>query len=98
MASQAFQVAASEAPGVQKRGTRKERLELYALYQQATAGDNNTEEPGLLKRKAKKEWAAWNEKKGMSPEAAEELYVRLVEELKSKPDDGGSSSSSSDEE
>ena len=42
--TQAFQVAASEAPGVQKRGTRKERLELYALHQQATVGDNNTGE------------------------------------------------------
>ncbi|CAH8601838.1 unnamed protein product [Schistosoma rodhaini] len=39
-------------------------LELYALYKQATVGDNNTSSPGILDLKGKAKWNAWNGKKG----------------------------------
>ena len=43
-----------------------ELLALYALFKQATVGDNETAKPGLLDMKGKAKWNAWNEKKGES--------------------------------
>ena len=51
---------------------------------QVTVGDCNTPSPGMFDLKGKYKWQAWNGKKGMSKEEAEEKYIKLVEELKSK--------------
>jgi diazepam-binding inhibitor (GABA receptor modulating acyl-CoA-binding protein) len=45
--------------------TNDELLNLYALYKQATCGDNNTCKPGTFDFKGKKKWEAWNGKKGL---------------------------------
>ncbi|KAJ9589837.1 hypothetical protein L9F63_027903, partial [Diploptera punctata] len=54
----------------------------YALFKQATMGDNETAKPGMLDLKGKAKWEAWNGKKGTSKEAAMEAYIALVEKLK----------------
>ena len=53
-------------------------------HMQVTVGDCNTESPGMFDFKGKYKWQAWNGKKGMSKEEAEEKYIKLVEDLKSK--------------
>ncbi|XP_069683841.1 acyl-CoA-binding protein homolog [Periplaneta americana] len=78
-----FNEAAESVKNLTKRPSDNELLELYALFKQATVGDNNTEKPGMLDLKGKAKWEAWNGKKGMTKEAAMEAYVALAEKLKS---------------
>lgn len=66
------------------RPSDDELLKLYALFKQATVGDNETSRPGLLDLKGKYKWDAWAELKGTSQEDAESQYIELVDELLSK--------------
>ena len=56
-------------------------LELYALYKQGTAGDVDGKRPGMLDIKGRAKYDAWSGKKGMSRDAAQEAYVKLVDRL-----------------
>ncbi|PSN52301.1 Acyl-CoA-binding protein, partial [Blattella germanica] len=77
-----FNEAAESVKALTKRPSDQELLELYALFKQATAGDNSTAKPGMLDLKGKAKWEAWNEKKGTSKEAAMQQYIALAEKLK----------------
>lgn len=79
-----FQEAAENAKKLTKRPSDDELLELYALYKQATVGDNDTAKPGMLDLKGKAKWEAWSNKKGVSKQAAMEAYIELVEKLKAE--------------
>lgn len=57
-------------------------LEIYSLFKQGVVGDNNTIKPGMLDFTGKAKWNAWDAKKGMSKEEAQQKYVALVERLK----------------
>jgi acyl-CoA-binding protein len=46
--------------------TNEEKLALYALYKQATVGDNETAKPGMFDLTGKAKWSAWADKKGAS--------------------------------
>lgn len=65
----AFQNAAKaikdsgKEPGIQKI-TNEEKLSLYGLYKQATAGDNGEKEPWAVQLEAKAKWSAWTANKG----------------------------------
>jgi diazepam-binding inhibitor (GABA receptor modulating acyl-CoA-binding protein) len=54
------------------------KLEVYALFKQATVGDVNTERPGMLDFKGKAKWDAWNSKKGTTQDEAKQQYIELV--------------------
>ncbi|XP_018363036.1 PREDICTED: acyl-CoA-binding protein homolog isoform X2 [Trachymyrmex cornetzi] len=72
---QQFEEAAEAVKALTKRPTDEELLELYALFKQATVGDNNTSKPGMLDLKGKAKWEAWNKKKGTSQEVAKQAYI-----------------------
>ena len=57
------------------------KLEMYALYKQATDGDCNTDKPGMLNFVEKSKWKAWNELVGMSKKDAMKKYIRRYEKL-----------------
>jgi diazepam-binding inhibitor (GABA receptor modulator, acyl-CoA-binding protein) len=59
-------------------------LELYALFKQGTQGDITGSRPGLLDIKGRAKFDAWDKKKGLSKEAAQAAYVKLVSDLESK--------------
>ncbi len=61
-----------------------ELLKLYALYKQATEGDNNTERPGGFDFVAAAKYNAWDSEKGKTKESATEEYIALVQELSTK--------------
>ena len=56
-------------------------LELYALNKQATIGDINADKPAMFDFVAAAKYNAWNAKKGISKEDAQQKYVDYVEEL-----------------
>ena len=57
------------------------KLYLYKYYKQATAGDNDTEQPSFFNFIGKAKWNAWNEVKGTSKTDAMEKYINKVNEL-----------------
>lgn len=59
-----FEKAAADVKNLKSRPTDEELLELYALYKQATVGDNNEAQPGLFQLKEKAKHEFWLKKKG----------------------------------
>lgn len=59
-------------------------LELYALNKQATIGDINADKPAMFDFVAAAKYNAWNEKKGLSKEDAQQHYIDYVNGLFSK--------------
>ena len=55
-----------------------EKLELYALYKQATKGDNDTDAPGFTDFFGRTKWDAWQELSGKSQDWAMEQYINKV--------------------
>jgi len=43
-----------------------QKLNIYALFKQASIGDCNVARPGMMDFKGKSKWDAWDGKKGMS--------------------------------
>ncbi|CAB51338.1 putative acyl-CoA-binding protein [Schizosaccharomyces pombe] len=82
--SSTFEQAAADVKELKETPNSDELLKLYALFKQATVGDNNTEKPGLLDLKGKFKWNAWEELKGKSKEDAASEYISFVDELKTK--------------
>ena len=56
-------------------------LELYSLYQQATAGDVTGSRPGMLDFKGRAKYDAWAGRKGPPKAAAMQQYVDVVQRL-----------------
>ncbi len=56
-------------------------LELYALNKQATIGDLNIDKPAMFDFVAAAKYNAWNGKKGMAKEEAQQKYIDYVESL-----------------
>lgn len=78
---QKFNAAAEKAKTFTKRPTDEELLKLYALFKQATVGDNNTSKPGMLDLKGKAKWEFWNKQKGKSQDVAKQEYIAFVEKI-----------------
>lgn len=76
-----FDAAQQKAQAFTKRPSNDELLEVYALYKQATEGDNNGERPGGFDFKAIAKFNAWEAKKGTTKDAAMQAYIMLVEKL-----------------
>ncbi|KAF9974341.1 Acyl-CoA-binding domain-containing protein 1 [Actinomortierella ambigua] len=81
MPSAQFEAAAERVQAFTTKPNNDELLEIYALYKQATVGDNTTARPGVFDLKGKAKWDAWAAKKGISQEDAEAQYIALVEKL-----------------
>lgn len=76
-----FQQAQIDVKTLTKRPTDEQLLNLYALFKQATDGDNITSKPGMFDIKGQFKWKTWNEKKGMSKDEAMQNYIDLVTKL-----------------
>lgn len=77
-----FKNAQKEVKELTKRPSDEELLELYALFKQGKIGDNEKEKPSFWNVKGCRKWDAWNNKKGLSKEAAMNNYIKHVENLK----------------
>lgn len=91
----AFDVAVSWAQSLPEDGplsaTNSERLALYGLFKQATAGDNTSPQPAMRGDsevanlpEARYKWVAWDRNKGKDAESAMKEYVEYVETVKAK--------------
>ena len=84
MSTEEFESAVKRSKELTKRPSNEELLKLYALYKQATEGDNSETRPGGFDFKAIAKHDAWAELKGKSVGDAKNEYIALVKDLESK--------------
>lgn len=77
----AFNAADASLKNLKVELPDKDKLEMYALYKQATEGDCYTQRPGIFDFAEKKKWDAWNSMKGMKQADCMTRYVKRVNEL-----------------
>lgn len=63
--------------------SNEQKLQMYALYKQATEGDVSGKKPGMMDFVARAKYSAWEELKGQTKEQAMQKYINEVEALKS---------------
>ena len=76
-----FEAAVANSKNLTERPDNATLLKLYALYKQATAGDNTEKKPGFSDMVGRAKWDAWNGLKGTANDAAMQQYVDLIESL-----------------
>jgi len=77
-----FEKASEDVKKLKERPDNDTLLKLYALYKQATEGDNETKKPSFTDMVARAKWDAWDKLNGTSPDEAKQLYIDLIESLK----------------
>jgi acyl-CoA-binding protein len=80
--SEDFNSAVAQSRELPARLSNEDKLQLYALFKQATDGDVSGDRPDGFDFKAIAKFDAWSEKKGIAKEAAMQQYVSLVDRLK----------------
>lgn len=81
---ESFEAAAAKSKELTQRPANDELLTLYALYKQATEGDNTGERPGGFDFKGAAKHDAWDKLKGKSSEECMTEYISFVEGLHAK--------------
>lgn len=79
-----FNNAVNASKSLSQRPANDELLKLYALFKQATEGDNTGERPGGFDFKGIAKHDAWAELKGKDSTEAETEYIQFVKELQAK--------------
>jgi len=62
------------------------KLQIYALFKQATKGENTERAPSAINFVAKVKYDAWKSLSGMTQDEAKQKYVDIVEGLKKAED------------
>ena len=76
-----FEAAVKNSTSISERPDNATLLKIYALYKQATEGDNSAAKPGFADIVARAKWDAWNALKGTSADDAKQQYIDLINSL-----------------
>jgi diazepam-binding inhibitor (GABA receptor modulating acyl-CoA-binding protein) len=76
-----FEAAVANSKNLSERPDNATLLKLYALYKQASAGDNTEAKPGFADMVARAKWDAWSKLKGKAADEAMQEYIDLIESL-----------------
>ena len=76
-----FEAAVAHSKDLSERPDNATMLKIYALYKQATTGDNAEKKPSLSDMVGRAKWDAWNNLKGTEADAAKQQYIDLIAEL-----------------
>jgi acyl-CoA-binding protein len=76
-----FQAAVADSKNLSERPDNATLLKIYALYKQASVGDNTEKKPGFGDMVGRAKWDAWNGFKGTSKQDAMQQYIDLIESL-----------------
>jgi acyl-CoA-binding protein len=77
----AFDAAVAGSKNLTERPDNATLLKLYALYKQATVGDNTEKKPGFSDMIGRAKWDAWAAMKGKSSDEAMQEYIDLIGSL-----------------
>ncbi len=76
-----FEAAVAQSKSLTERPDNATLLKIYALYKQATSGDNTEKKPGFADMVGRAKWEAWAAVKGTSADDAMQQYIDLIESL-----------------
>lgn len=76
-----FEQAKQQLNSLKNEPDNQTKLQIYALFKQATIGKCNTKKPGALDFVGKAKWTAWNALEDISQDEAQLKYIKLVEDL-----------------
>jgi len=76
-----FEAAVANSKNLTERPDNATLLKIYALYKQASTGDNSEKKPGFVDMVGRAKWDAWNNLKGVTAKDAMQQYVDLIESL-----------------
>ncbi|HWI84520.1 acyl-CoA-binding protein [Ramlibacter sp.] len=76
-----FEAAVAGSKNLTERPDNATLLKLYALYKQATVGDNAEKKPGFSDMVGRAKWDAWTAQKGKSADDAMQEYIDLIGSL-----------------
>jgi acyl-CoA-binding protein len=76
-----FEAAVANSKTLTERPDNATLLKIYALYKQASTGDNTEKKPGFGDMVGRAKWDAWNGFKGTSANDAMQQYIDLIESL-----------------
>ena len=77
-----FDAAVANSKNLSERPDNATLLKIYALYKQATAGDNTEKKPSFSDMVGRAKWDAWEKLKGTSADEAKQQYVDLITSLR----------------
>ena len=77
----AFDAAVAQSKTLSERPDNATLLKIYALYKQATQGDNEDKKPSFTDMVGRAKWDAWEKLKGTEGDAARQQYIDLIESL-----------------
>lgn len=77
----AFNTAKDKVTNLSNEPDNTTKLELYALFKQATVGKCNAPKPGAFDFVGKAKWQAWNDLSSYSQEDAQLKYIDVVKNL-----------------
>ena len=78
----AFDEAVKNSTSLSERPDNATLLKIYALYKQATEGDNEAKKPSFTDMVARAKWDAWEKLKDMSADDAKQQYIDLINSLR----------------
>ena len=76
-----FEAAVANSKKLTERPDNNTLLQIYALYKQATAGDNTEKKPGFTDLVGRAKWDAWAKLKGTADKDTMQQYIDLIESL-----------------
>ena len=77
-----FEEAVKNSTTLSERPDNATLLKIYALYKQATEGDNEAKKPSFTDMVGRAKWDAWEKLKDMSLDDAKQQYIDLIESLR----------------
>lgn len=77
-----FDKAMAESKSLPARPDNQTLLKIYALFKQASEGDNTGKRPGFTDIVGRAKYDAWKGLEGTSNEQAMQNYIDLIESLK----------------
>ena len=78
----AFEAAVARSKELTERPDNATLLKIYALYKQATQGDNAEKKPSFTDMVGRAKWDAWEKLKGQSLDEAKQGYIDLITSLR----------------
>ncbi|MDR0226864.1 MAG: acyl-CoA-binding protein [Burkholderiaceae bacterium] len=78
----AFEAAVKNSTSISERPDNATLLRIYALYKQATEGDNEAKKPSFTDMVGRAKWDAWEKLKDTTPDEAKQQYIALIDSLR----------------
>lgn len=76
-----FEASVGQSKNLTERPDNPTLLQIYALYKQASSGDNAEKKPSFSDMVGRAKWDAWSKLKGADQDAARQQYIDLIASL-----------------